>query len=145
MRIALDMDGTFVDLYGVENWLEYLMNEDTTPYEIAKPLVSMTGLARVLNNLQREGWEIGIISWTSKNGSRAYNKRVREAKEAWLAKHLKSVNFDFVEIVKYGTDKNIVNKGASILFDDEEKNRKNWNGIAAINPENLIKKLQYLK
>ena len=131
MRIALDMDGTFVDLYGVENWLEYLMNEDTTPYEIAKPLVSMTGLARVLNNLQKQGWEIGIISWTSKNGSRAYNKKVKEAKEAWLAKHLPSVEWDRVTIVPYGTPKeNYCNNDKDVLFDDEAKNRENWKGRA---------------
>ena len=38
-KIWLDMDGTFVDLYGVENWLPMLRAEETTPYEIAKPLV----------------------------------------------------------------------------------------------------------
>ena len=38
--INFDMDGTFVDLYGVKNWLDYLINEDITPYKTAKPLVN---------------------------------------------------------------------------------------------------------
>ena len=56
MRITInfDMDGTIADLYGMENWLECLNNEDTTPYEVAKPLLRLATLARVLNNLQKE-------------------------------------------------------------------------------------------
>ena len=35
--IFFDMDGTIADLYGVENWLDYLIASDVLPYEIAKP------------------------------------------------------------------------------------------------------------
>ena len=69
MKICFDMDGTIADLYGVENWLEYLLEENVKPYKIAKPLVNMSALARRLNKLQRKGYEIGVISWTSKGGS----------------------------------------------------------------------------
>ena len=54
-KIYFDMDGTIADLYGVENWLEMLINEDVTPYRVARPLIRMQSLARVLNRLQREG------------------------------------------------------------------------------------------
>ena len=30
--INLDMDGTFVDLYGVMGWLENIIERDTRPY-----------------------------------------------------------------------------------------------------------------
>ena len=42
MNIAInfDMDGTIADLYGVENWLEHLINGNTFPYEMAKPLIA---------------------------------------------------------------------------------------------------------
>ena len=40
--IYFDMDGTLANFYGVENWLDYLENEDTTPYEIAKPLFNFS-------------------------------------------------------------------------------------------------------
>ena len=63
--IYFDMDGTIADLYGVENWLAYLIAEDVKPYADAGVLVNMNSLARVLNRLQRKGYEIGIISWTS--------------------------------------------------------------------------------
>ena len=131
MRICFDLDGTIANLYGVENWLEMLNNRDETPYKEATPLVRMQSLARVLNRLQKEGHEIGIISWLAKNSTAEYDERVATAKRNWLAKHLKSVKFDFIEIVKYGTDKNIVAKNDNdILFDDEEQNRNNWKGIA---------------
>lgn len=131
MRICFDMDGTIANLYGVENWLEMLTNHDETPYRNATTLVRMNSLARILNRLQREGHEIGIISWLAKNSNKDYDERVTNAKREWLKKHLASVKFDFIEIVKYETDKNIVARNENdILFDDEENNRKNWLGIA---------------
>lgn len=127
-EIWFDMDGTIADLYGVEGWLEMLIDSDPTPYEIARPLLRMATLARLLNRLQREGWEIGIVSWLSKSGTEAYNRAVTEAKREWLAKHLKSVRFDFIDILPYGTPKEVGRNG--ILFDDEERNRMNWNETA---------------
>ena len=59
-RICLDMDGTFVDLYGVENWLSMLRAEETTPYEIAKPLVNLSLMARYLNKLQKNKGEVKL-------------------------------------------------------------------------------------
>ena len=140
-RICLDMDGTFVDLYGVENWLEYLINEETTPYEVAKPLVNLSLMARYLNKLQRNGYTLTIISWTSKCGTDEYNARVIDAKLNWLAKHLKSVNFDEINIVPYGTPKETFATANDILFDDEEHNRENWNGTA-YNVENILEILK---
>lgn len=129
--IYFDMDGTIANLYGVEGWLEYLINEDITPYANAKPMIRFCTLARVLNRLQAKGWHIGIVSWLSKSGSDDYNKSVTETKIKWLEKHLPSVKWDEVTIVKYGTPKStVVNKPMGILFDDEEQNRKNWKGVA---------------
>ena len=129
--IYFDMDGTIANLYGVENWLEMLINEDSTPYTNAKPLVRLCTLARLLNRLQKEGWHIGVVSWLAKNGSDEYNEDVTNAKIEWLNKHMASVKWNEIKIVKYGTPKEkIVNKPMGILFDDEEQNRKNWKGVA---------------
>ena len=131
MRICFDMDGTIANLYGVENWLEMLINHDPTPYEKAGTLVNMNSLARILNKLQTKGYTIGIISWLSKNSNAEYDEKVKNAKMKWLRKHLKSVNFDFIEIVAYGTPKSfVVNSHKDILFDDEIANRKEWTGVA---------------
>ena len=131
MTINFDLDGTIYDLYGVNNWLEMLLAEDTTPYKIGKPLVRLATLARLLNKLQRNGYSLAVISWLSKGGSADYNTRVTEAKLEWLGKHLPSVAWDRITIVEYGTPKeNYCKNPLDILFDDEEYNRENWNGIA---------------
>lgn len=140
-EIWFDMDGTIADLYGVENWLEMLIDEDATPYEIARPLVRMATLARMLNRLQKDGYEIGIVTWLAKNGTKAYGEKVAEAKRKWLATHLKSVRFDFVDILPYGTPKEFGRNG--ILFDDEERNRTNWNEVA-YDVNNIIEILKAL-
>lgn len=129
--IFFDMDGTIADLYGVNNWLDYLLASNTLPYEIAKPLVKLNSLARILNKLQRNGYKIGIISWLAKSGSDEYNKEITEVKKRWLKRHLASVTFDEIHIVKYGTPKQTFAKTKNdILFDDEKPNRDNWTGKA---------------
>lgn len=142
--IFFDMDGTIADLYGVENWLDYLIAQDALPYTIAKPLVRLNALARVLNRLQRQGYKIGVISWLAKNSTADYDEMVTKAKINWLNKHLASVVFDEINIVKYGTPKQIfAHTNKDILFDDEEKNRKNWTG-EAFGVENIIEILRGL-
>ena len=133
--INFDMDGTIADLYGVDGWLNDLINGDTRPYDIAKPLVNMSALARRLNALQRKGYIINIISWTSKSGTAEYNERVKVAKLNWLAKHLKSVKFNNVYIVPYGTPKHEISSG--ILFDDEQPNRTKW-GVGAYDVQDIL-------
>lgn len=124
MKINFDMDGTIADLYGVSNWLEDLLHEDVRPYVEARPLVNLQALARVLNRLIRAGYEVNIISWTSRGGSEEYNEAVRQAKIKWLRQHLASVQFSEIIIIPYGTPKELFSDG--ILFDDEEHNRAAW-------------------
>jgi hypothetical protein len=125
------MDGTIADLYGVDGWLEMLIAHDETPYATAEPLLRLNLLARRLNTLQRNGYNIAIISWLSKSGNADYNEKVTNAKLEWLAKHLPSVVWDRITIVEYGTPKeNYCETPFDILFDDEEQNRENWGGVA---------------
>lgn len=133
--INFDMDGTIVNLYGVNNWLDYLINENPRPYVVAKPLLNMGTLAKLLNKLQKNGYEINIISWLSKNSTKEYDVMVTNAKKKWLRKHLGSVKFNNIHIVPYGTPKHTLSNG--ILFDDEQKNRDNW-GAGAYDVDNII-------
>ena len=133
-EINFDMDGTIADFYGVENWLDYLVNRDPYPYENAKPLVNLSVLARYLNRLQREGYAINIISWLAKNSTEEFDEMVTFAKKKWLKKHLPSVNWNKITIVQYGVNKATLGNG--ILFDDEENNRKMW-GQGAYDVHNI--------
>lgn len=143
MTIWFDMDGTIADLYGVEGWLDDIIARRTRPYDEARTLVNMSTLARLLHKVQANGHEIGIISWTAKNGSDLYNGQVALAKMLWLHRHLPSVKWDEIKIVPYGTNKRIATNG-DILFDDEEPNRIAW-GEGAYTPDQIISVLKEIK
>ena len=128
-EIWFDMDGTIADLYGIEGWLDYLIKEDVYPYANAKVMLNFSLMARLLNRLQKQGWKIGVISWTSKCGSENYNLAVETVKRAWLARHLPSVEWDEIRVVRYGTNKYMA-CGGGILFDDEKGNRDSWEDMA---------------
>lgn len=143
-EIYLDMDGTFVDFYGVENWLDCLINEDIKPYAEAKPLCRLNVLARLLNNLQKKGYTINIVTWLCKNCKPLYGEQIKIAKQKWLKTHLKTVNFNNIFMLEYGTPK--TNCGCGYLFDDEKNNRTEWinKGGVAYDETELINQLKNL-
>ena len=122
--IWFDMDGTLANFYGVAGWLEALENEEVKPYAEAKALINLSALARILNRLAKNGYEINIVSWTSKEASADFCERIAIAKREWLKKHLASVAFNNIDIIPYGEPKSANRNG--ILFDDEAQNRKEW-------------------
>lgn len=138
--IYFDMDGTLVNTYGVEGWLEDLKNEKTRPYVHAKPFESafLSTLSRIIFTNQ---FNFGVITWGSKDASEKFDKRVEGVKRTWLKK------YGFIEDVKdnfhflhYGTPKSSVanNEGLKILIDDDAKVRAEWeaNGGFAFDPAN---------
>lgn len=131
MTIFFDMDGTIANLYSVPNWLNSVRNFDPTPYKEAEALVRLSALAKRLNNLQKMGYKLGIISWLSKESTPEYDKAVTTAKMEWLKKHLKSVEWDTIHIVPYGTPKaNFKTTKYDFLLDDEQSNLDNWGEYA---------------
>ena len=144
ITINFDMDGTIANLYGVENWLDKLRAEDPAPYAEAKPLLRLNTLARMLNKLQRQGYNLAIISWLAKGGSDDYMEAIKQAKREWLRKHLSSVQWDRITIISYGTPKErYCETTDDILFDDERGNREAWNG-KAFDVNNIIETLKEL-
>ena len=144
--LVFDMDGTIADFYGVANWLEYLENADTTPYEVALPLYDMEYLNALLTILKKQGWYIVVTTWLAKGGTKEYNDRTRKAKLEWLETY--NFPYDEIHLVKYGTTKaNCTRKigGFQILVDDNEEVRKGWNLGDTINAkENILKELEKL-
>ena len=82
-EIWFDMDGTIADLYGVDKWLEKILDNDVSPYENAKPLINMNILARILNKLQKQGYKIGIVSWLA-YGENIDGEKIENAKRNGL-------------------------------------------------------------
>lgn len=124
-KLIFDMDGTIANFYGVDNWLECLKNSDATPYKIAKPLVDFEEFNSLLRQLQTAGFKIVITSWLAKNASKEFDKKVRQAKKAWLEKY--GMPVDEIHLVKYGTPKQKCSKAdIQILFDDNAEVRNSF-------------------
>ena len=144
--LVFDMDGTIANFYGVANWLEYLLEEDTTPYEVALPLYDMVYLSALLNVLKKQGWKIVVTTWLAKGGTKEYNNRTRKAKLEWLKQY--DFPYDEIHLVKYGTTKaNCTRKhgGYQVLFDDNETVRKGWKLGDTVNAnENILPYLEKL-
>ena len=135
--ICFDMDGTIADLYGVKDWLQYLINENAYPYLVAEPLCDMKKLREVLLLLKDQGWNIRVISWLAKDSSPEYKRKVREAKLRWLTDY--NFPMDACHLVAYGTTKaNCVRKYFNgqpmILIDDNEDVRDGWHLGDTIDP-----------
>lgn len=144
--LVFDMDGTIADLYGVEGWLADLRGENARPYEVASPMYDMSNLKEILLQFKRQGWRIVVTTWLSKGSTKAYDKKVREAKLAWLAKY--NFPYDEIHLVKYGTTKaNCTRKhgGYQVLVDDNEKVRDGWRlGDTIDANKNIIESLKNL-
>jgi hypothetical protein len=142
MRICFDMDGTIANLYAVENWLPMLRSYDPTPYAEAGVMLNMQLLARLLNRVQAAGNELVIVSWLSKEPTPEYDEAVTAAKLAWLHQHLHSVQWNEINIVSHGYCKNnFCMNDDDILFDDEARNRDEWDG-EAYEPADIIEVLK---
>lgn len=144
--LVFDMDGTIADFYGVANWLEYLLEEDTTPYDVANPLYDMDYLKGLLLVLKHQGWRVVITTWLSKGGTKEYNDRTRKAKIEWLEKY--DFPYDEIHLVKYGTTKASCTRklgGFQILIDDNEMVRKGWHlGTTIDANKNILVELEKL-
>ena len=140
--LVFDMDGTIADLYAVTDQLENIIAENVRPYAIAEPMYNMNKLVNVINRLKENGWRVAIVSWTSKHGSKEYNKAVRKVKKEWLDRY--NFPYDELHVIKYGTPKSYCMKktgGFQILFDDEEPNRKAWRNGSTVNANEDIYKI----
>lgn len=125
--LVIDMDGTIADLYADPDWLPKLRAENPAPYAEAAPMWDMAELARVLEEMQVNGWRVVIVSWLSKDAPAAYAAAIRKAKREWLAKW--GVPWDEAHFVRYGTPKSRVIKSlplGSWLIDDSEEVRSDW-------------------
>ena len=141
--LVFDMDGTLANFYGVDGWLDDIKNENTRPYDIAKPLYNMEVLNAILDIFRLQGWKIAVTTWLAKGSTKAFDDMVRASKIAWLQKY--NFLYDEIHLVRYGTTKaNCTRKngGVQILIDDNEKIRKGWHLGSTIDAnKNIIDEL----
>jgi len=141
--LVFDMDGTIVDLYNVDNWIQSLNNRDITPYAIAEPLYNMDELNDLLLQLKTFGYTVKVVSWNCKSciDNPKYLQQVEQTKKEWLQRY----NFpcDECYVVPYGKPKQEV-VSAGILIDDNYKVRQKWTGETINAKHNIIPALQKL-
>ena len=145
--IWLDMDGTIADLYGVDGWLNDLMEHNDRPYRKAKAIYDTVDLLETLSDLKDKGYKIGIISWLSKKPNAEYDRKVIKAKKDWLKAQYLDLLLDEIIITAYGVKKANTCRayGEGILIDDEEQNRKDWDlGKTIDATEDILKQLRGL-
>lgn len=142
--LVFDMDGTIVDLYSVHDWLKYLREEKTFPYEVAMPMYDMETMNFVLNILKNMGYKVVVTTWGAKKSSKEFLKATAIQKKKWLDKY--GFPYDEMFCVPYGVSKHEVTKemgGLQILFDDNSKIIKEWNLGYGVNAKifNILDKL----
>lgn len=143
--IWFDMDGTIADLYAVNGWLDDLIAENTRPYRDAEMLYAADDLNDIINALKRKGYNVGVVSWSSKKATPEYTNRITLEKMAWLDRN--NLHFDKVIVTSYGVRKADTCRsfGSGVLVDDEEQNRSAWDiGTTIDATKNILDELKKL-
>lgn len=147
MYICIDMDGTIVDLYNYPDWLGALtQDENADPYRYCAPLVDCRRLRNAINCAMDAGIDVYIVSWNcGGTPSRAYRKQVTAAKRRWLQAH--GIPYTRLRVVGNGTPKSGIIDGPGVLFDDEKRNREEWEASGrgrAYSPEDMIRRIMQI-
>ena len=64
--IALDLDGTLANMYGVKGWLEALQAHDASPYFDAGELADTDIINALIELYKDAGGHVCVVSWTAK-------------------------------------------------------------------------------
>lgn len=147
MNICIDMDGTIADLYGYPDWLGALtQDENADPYRYCAPLVNCKRLRNALRCAMDAGHDVYIISWNcGGDTSRAYRKQVAAAKRRWL--HAHGIPYTRLRVVPNGKPKSSIIDGPGVLFDDEKRNREEWEASgrgSAYAPNEMIRRIMQI-
>lgn len=130
IKVFLDMDDTLYNLYGKENWLEKLENEEPGVFaddENFMPGFNYEKLCKVISDLMNIGVSFGVISWTPFAASPLYEEICRKEKLEWLAKNFPMIKD--IAIIPYGIEKQkAITKKAQIMYliDDNKEVCRTW-------------------
>lgn len=125
--IYYDMDGTLYDLYNLENWLESIEAEKAEIFSHEAKLFTPFFYYQILK-LMEKGYNFGVITWTPKDATKAYQKQVAEEKRKWIQTHLPFVSE--IHILPYGEPKQNAIKNdlqEAYLIDDNTNVCEKWN------------------
>ena len=126
-KIYFDMDGTVYDLYGMENWLEMLRNEEKGAFTLGNALVDMVALKEVCLRLIAKGYQIGIITWLPMGASLEYCEICTKEKREWAENNMPYISEFYA--LEYGVPKQYApaRRAAEMwLVDDNKEVREMW-------------------
>ena len=126
-KIYFDMDGTVYDLYGMENWLEMLRNEEKGAFTLGNALVDMVALKEVCLRLIAKGYQIGIITWLPIGASLEYCEICTKEKREWAENNMPYISEFYA--LEYGVPKQYApaRRAAEMwLVDDNKEVREMW-------------------
>lgn len=126
-KIYFDMDGTVYNLYGIENWLQMLRNEERGAFTLGCALVDMVRLKEICLKLIGKGYQIGIITWLPMGASQEYMQICVEEKYLWVRNNMPYVSEFYAQ--EYGTPKQYApaRRAAEMwLVDDSKEVREMW-------------------
>lgn len=126
-KIYFDLDGTVYNLYGVENWLEKLRNEISGAFLEGDFLVDYENFMDCIEELIRQDYTFGVITWLPTQASPEYEEICRKEKIEWINDYLPFVSE--INICSYGILKqNCIQKRAKEMFliDDNAEVCKMW-------------------
>lgn len=126
-KIYFDMDGTVYDLYGMENWLEMLRNEEKGAFTLGNALVDTVALKEVCLRLIAKGYQIGIITWLPMGASLEYCEICTKEKRRWAENNMPYISEFYA--LEYGVPKQYApaRRAAEMwLVDDNKEVREMW-------------------
>lgn len=128
VKVFFDLDGCLFDLYGKENWLEMLRNEQSGAfYGGFLPEIDLNEFYLTISRLQTYGIQFAVITWLPMQASPEYEEICRAEKNNWILENLPFVQE--VSIVPYGIPKQdciIKRAQRMILLDDNVEICKTW-------------------
>lgn len=128
IKIFFDLDGTLFNLYGKENWLEMLRDEQPGAfYGGFLPEIDLNEFYLTISKLQTYGIQFAVITWLPMQASPEYEEICRAEKNDWILENLPFCTE--VSIVPYGIPKQdciIKRAQRMILLDDNIEICKAW-------------------
>lgn len=131
-EIIFDMDGTIADLYNYPNWLGHVRAESPFPYRDCKPIYNMDELNKLIQEAKQKGYKISVVTASSKDCRSLYHNIISKEKEEWLQRH--GFDYDSFYCIPFGVNKGFyTTEDESILFDDNEEVRADFEAVSAFN------------
>ena len=145
-KIYFDLDGTVYNLYSIENWLQYLEEENSNVFIMGEFMVDHKKFMDCITALTKRGYSFGVITWLPMRASAEFEEECRQQKIKWIKHFLPFVTE--INCQSYGIPKqNAIQKKSSKMFliDDNKEVCNTWEQEKNCIALNLTKDFDVIK